>query len=135
MEYSREEIINLRIIIGLMLVLPLVFFLSSCSSNNQPTTSGTITPVSYANDVAPIFEQNCLQCHSGSQPSGRLDLSSYAGIMAGGGTGQVVNPDDAGGSLLVSMVRSGQMPKVGTKLTPDQVTILENWINSGAKDN
>jgi len=36
---------------------------------------------------------------------------------------------------LISLVSSGQMPRSGAKLTPDQVTILENWVNSGAKEN
>jgi mono/diheme cytochrome c family protein len=108
--------------------------ISACGSTATPASSGTSAPVSYAVDVAPLFNQRCTQCHSGGQPSGGLDLSSYAGLMAGGARGAVITPGDAANSLLISLVSSGQMPKSGAQLTQDQVTMLENWVNAGATD-
>jgi len=33
------------------------------------------------------------------------------------------------------MVTSGKMPKSGAKLTPDQIKILSDWVDTGAQDN
>lgn len=124
-----------KVFMILMVCLAVAILLSSCGGTNQASNSNTAVPVSFSQDVAPIFNQRCIQCHSGSQASGQLDLSSYSAVMAGGATGLVILPRDAAGSLLISLVSSGQMPRSGAKLTPDQVTILENWVNSGAKEN
>jgi len=119
----------------LVVCLVVGILLSACGGTNQTPNTGTASPVSFSQDVAPILNQRCAQCHSGDQASGQLNLSSYSGVMAGGATGLVISPGDANGSLLINLVTSGQMPRSGAKLTPDQVTLLENWVNSGAKDN
>lgn len=108
--------------------------ISACGSAATPTSSVTSLPVSYSLDVAPIFDQRCVQCHSGPQASGGLDLSSYSGVMAGGRSGAVIIPGEASNSLLISYVNSGKMPKSGAKLTSDQKSLLENWVNSGATE-
>jgi hypothetical protein len=122
------------ILFSLISILVMALWISACGSN-QATPTGTIAPVSFSLDVAPIFNNRCVQCHSGSQASGRLDLSSYASIMAGGGTGTVVSPGEISKSRLISMVQSGQMPRSGAKLTSDQIKILEDWVAAGAQDN
>ena len=122
------------IALGLISHLILAILISACGSK-QPSASVTTTPVSFSNDIAPIFNNRCTKCHSGSQASGQLDLSNYASIMAGGKTGAVINPGDASKSLLISLVQSGKMPKKGAKLTADQVKALEDWVSSGAQDN
>jgi hypothetical protein len=112
-------------------------FLSGCGSSkgNATNNSGTSTPVGFALDVAPILNNHCVMCHGGSQASASLDLTSYAGIMAGGRSGAVILPGNSGESRLISLVKSGQMPRSGAKLTPDQIQILVDWIDAGALDN
>jgi len=133
---NKYKMISIRYKYLMLIVCGLgIILISACGSTNQPTNSGTSVPVSFSQEVAPIFDQRCIQCHSGLQASGQLDLSSYSGVMAGSARGAVVTPGDAGKSKLISLVSSGQMPKSGAKLTADQITILENWINSGAKEN
>jgi mono/diheme cytochrome c family protein len=115
-------------------ILVLAIFISACGSN-QPANTATSAPVSFANDVAPIFNNRCIQCHSGAQASGQLDLSSYAAIMAGGRNGAVISPGNISQSSLISLIQSGQMPRSGAKLTSDQIKILEDWVTAGAQDN
>jgi hypothetical protein len=55
--------------------------------------------------------------------------------MAGSENGPVVAPSDAANSRLAQMVSNGKMPKRGPKLTPDQVQLIVDWINQGAKNN
>jgi len=82
-------------------------------------------PISYKEDVAPIVQIRCLECH---QPGGDgfvksgLDLSSYAGLMKGTKFGPVVVPGDplTSNFLVVVDGRASQairMPHERKKLT------------------
>jgi hypothetical protein len=55
--------------------------------------------------------------------------------MAGSQNEQVVLAGDANSSLLVEKIKSGEMPKRGPKLTPEQIQAIEQWIDSGALNN
>ena len=107
--------------------------LGGCGSNST-ATSGVNEAVTFAADVAPILNARCIECHSGAQASGQLDLSSYQKVMLGGGNGIVVEPGHASQSLLIEMVQSGGMPMGGAKLSSGQIQKLVDWINNGAKD-
>jgi len=52
--------------------------------------------------------------------------------MQGGTSGPVINPGDAKGSLLVQK-QAGELPHFG-QLTPEELSILIEWINEGAKE-
>lgn len=101
----------------------------------QPTESAAVSSGSYTNDVLPILESRCISCHGGEQTRQGLDMKTYASLMAGSLNGPVVTPGDAGGSVLVQQLLNGKMPKRGPKLTPDQVQVIADWINSGALNN
>jgi cytochrome c553 len=98
---------------------------------SAPAVSG----VSFSTDVMPILKNSCVRCHGGERTSGGLNLTTYAALMNGGESGAVVIPGDAGASLLVTLSESGKMPKRGTKLTPEQIQILKDWVNAGAPNN
>ena len=98
-----------------------------------PSSSGT--GVSFANDVLPIFNSRCSQCHGGATPRGGLSLSSYTSLMAGSNNGPVIIPGDADNSVLIQLVKAGTMPKVGADLFPEQIQTLIDWVNAGALDN
>ncbi len=105
-----------------------------------PTTppteaSAQTATVSFANDVLPILQSRCWNCHGGDRTEEGLNLTTFAGIMAGSENGPVVVPGDADNSLLAEQVVSQEMPKRGPKLTPPQVQVILDWINQGALDN
>jgi mono/diheme cytochrome c family protein len=100
-------------------------------------------PISYKDDVVPIMQIRCLECH---QPGGEgyvqsgLDLTSYAGLMKGTKYGPVVVAGDAMMSNFLVVVdgRASQairMPHDRKKLTKCEIDILRRWVNSGAKNN
>lgn len=91
--------------------------------------------VSYANDVRPILESRCATCHMGEFVSEGLDLDTYESLLAGSQNGPVIVPGDAKDSLLIEKVTEGKMPKKGPRLTPNQIQIITDWINSGALNN
>jgi hypothetical protein len=62
-------------------------------------------------------------------------MKTYASLMAGSQNGAVIIPGDAAKSMLIQSIQAGKMPKRGTKLTADQIKLLVDWVNAGAKNN
>ncbi len=112
------------------------------AATERPAATATPTPaaaqpagVSYAKDVLPIFQQNCVKCHGGEKTEASLVLKDYAGVTAGSENGPVVKPGSAADSELVKLVAQGKMPKRGNRLSDSQVKILTDWVNAGAPNN
>lgn len=102
----------------------------------QPTAEpAASTGVSFANDILPILNSRCLNCHGGDRVEEGLIVKTYSDLMAGSSNGPVIIPGDAEGSLLVELVASQKMPKRGPKLTPPQVQLIVDWVNQGAFNN
>lgn len=99
----------------------------------QPAAEGAT--VSFTNDILPLFESRCVNCHGGQRTQEGLDLKTHAGLMTGSENGSVVTPGDAANSLLVELVANQKMPKRGPKLTPPQVQLITDWVNQGAPNN
>lgn len=91
--------------------------------------------VSFANDVLPLLESRCRNCHGGNKTEEGLILLSYADVMEGSDNGPVVNPGHADNSLLVELLIEQKMPKRGPKLTSPQIRLIIDWINQGALEN
>jgi mono/diheme cytochrome c family protein len=122
----------------LVVVLAAMLLLSACGA--QPTTPPTSAAnakgeYSFTQDVLPIFQTRCQNCHGSGRTQAGLNLSNYASLMAGSQNGPVIVAGDASSSKLIQMVQQGKMPKSGPKLLPDQLMILINWAQAGAKDN
>ena len=83
-----------------------------------------------------VIARRCLECHAAADPAGGLDLTSAAGLAAGGDSGAAVVPGDAAASLLVARVAAGEMPppKNGAPrpLPEPEVAILRAWAAAGA---
>lgn len=99
------------------------------------TPAPVAATVSFANDVLPILQNRCFNCHGGEQTKEGLNLGSYATLMAGSENGPVIVPGDAANSLFAQQLLNGKMPKKGPKLTPAQIQIIIDWINAGALNN
>lgn len=99
----------------------------------QPTAQGAT--VSYTNDVLPIIESRCVNCHGGDRTEEGLSLKTYDSLMAGSEHGSVITPGNAADSKLVDLIASQKMPKRGPKLTPPQVQLITDWVNQGALNN
>lgn len=91
--------------------------------------------VSFSNDVLPILESRCVNCHGGDKTEEGLSLNSYADAMAGSEDGAVILAGDADHSKLAELIISQKMPKRGPKLTPPQTQLIIDWINQGALNN
>jgi hypothetical protein len=87
----------------------------------------------FEKDVLPVLTARCLKCHGTAKPKAGLDLRTRAGILKGGESGPALVPGEPAKSLLLEMIRKGEMPpaKEG-KLTAEEVALLKAWIDGGA---
>src|SRR5262245_18207367 len=82
--------------------------------------------------VAPILASRCLECHSGPEPKGQLDLSQAKAALRGGETGVALvsgRPDE---SYLWQRIVTDEMPPKHP-LPAGERAILRAWITAGAK--
>jgi len=84
--------------------------------------------VDFQNDIAPIFEQNCVECHHAGQSRTRLELSSRQEML----DRKAVLPGNPSASPLYTSVRNGSMPPGGQKLDAAQIETIRRWIEEGA---
>jgi hypothetical protein len=81
--------------------------------------------------VAPILARRCLDCHSGSDPKGKLDLSMRARALAGGKSGPAIVPGQLDESPLWERVDADEMPPK-SPLPAAEKAMLRDWIAAGA---
>ena len=89
--------------------------------------------------IRPILIEHCLECH-GEDPGvvkGDLDLSTAAGVLAGGDSGPSVVPGDPKASPLYLAVtyadKEFAMPPRG-RMPAEAIEDLRRWIEMGAPD-
>ena len=99
-----------------------------------PTPTATPAPVignpTYDANIKPIFSAKCTVCHNTPTLTAGLDLSSFAGVMQGGNEGPIVVPGDSANSLLIRI----QSSKHFMNVSPDELTLIKQWINAGASE-
>lgn len=97
--------------------------------------------VSFANDVLPIFQQRCAECHGATDENGEvrtevsLNLIEYERVMAGSEFGTVIEAGDPANSFLLDMIVDGTMPEQGDPVPEDEIAIIRAWIEAGAPNN
>jgi hypothetical protein len=104
-------------------------------ADDNKSTAGKGPKVTYEDNVKPIFREKCFACHNTEKKTAGLDLTNYAGAMAGGGSGPVINPGSAGDSYLFSLVShqsEPHMPPKSDKLPADMLATISKWIDGGA---
>lgn len=95
------------------------------------TRAPRVVALGYEEDIQPIFERNCIACHSSVVKQMNLQVTSYEGLMAGSSSGPVVLPGNVADSLLWQQVSTGKMPLIG-ELTLSEKEAVRRWIADGA---
>ena len=131
----------LRLSLLLLVVLAMASVVVGCGDDDGEENGGSGDggngdpgPVSYQDDVQPIFDNSCTVCHGSS---GGLSLDSYADLMAGGNSGDAVVAEDADNSLLVQVIEGTVTPQMppGGSLSDSDISTIREWIDDGALDN
>src|SRR5438045_7492801 len=83
-------------------------------------------PVSYYNDLVPIFKRSCTGCHHPGKLKGELDLTTYEAFLKGGKHGAGFKPGDLKTSMILEEVGGAEpsMPKEGDPLAKEEVALL-----------
>lgn len=113
----------------LFIALLSVIIFHSCTSDNYEDYYADLcdtTNVTYSNTIFPILDNNCLVCHTaGSSPREGVVLSDYESLKE-----YVDN-----GKLLSSIKHESEFPMPPNRmLNSCSITLIELWINNGAKN-
>lgn len=87
--------------------------------------------VSFVKQVVPVLVSKCGRCHVNTA-RGMFSMVNFETLMKGTPEGVVIFPKDADGSRLIEVIESGDMPRGGLKISPDELALLKKWINEGA---
>src|SRR5947209_11423479 len=89
----------------------------------------------YESDVKPLFARRCRACHSAGEMRSGLNLETYAGVLKGGSSGDVVVAARASASTLFRAVNreegAPQMPLGQPKLPDAEIALIRDWIQGG----
>ena len=114
-------------------ILPVLFCLAVVARAEDP---------SFSRDVRPILSDMCFKCHGPDDKGrkGELLLSELDGALKGGKSGDpAIVPGKPSLSELIKRLHTDDPdehmppPETKKKLTPEQISVLEKWIASGAK--
>ncbi|MGJ8685558.1 MAG: hypothetical protein ACSHWW_13085 [Nonlabens sp.] len=107
------------------------FILTSCTNtspddlvNNEPITE----TIKYNENVAPIIQSQCVQCHNSNFASGGLVLENYADVRMSTESGSLIDriTRNAGDPLL--MPQNGQLPAAS-------INLISQWQTDGYLEN
>ncbi len=95
--------------------------------------------IHFANQVQPIFNQSCVECHGPDKQYSQLRLDSLEQLNKGAnGNSVVVAGDDKASKLydLISLpfAHDDFMPAQGDPLTDEETELVRSWIVQGAGD-
>lgn len=95
----------------------------------DPDAGGCNTEnVSFAQYVRPVIQNSCQGCHSGSVPSGNIDLTTYDNVRNIALSGRLYGA--------ISWQNNYEnMPFGGNKLPDCSIDKIKSWIDSGAPNN
>ncbi len=130
-----------------LLILAAVGLLSHCNGpgDGVPADHDPLWPekvpkeVSFARDVKPLLEVQCLQCHDSKNAasSAGLNLETRQLAMTTGRRAPAIVPGDPKNSPLIQVLKyedthPTSMPPAPDKIWGVRLEILEKWIRDGA---
>lgn len=93
-----------------------------------PVASGKLT---WDATVGSLFQTKCSMCHGAALATNGLSFATYIDALKGAQDGAVIIPGNVDGSKLIVIQSANNHPG---QLTPDELTIIKNWIAAGAPE-
>ncbi|MEM9282822.1 MAG: PSD1 and planctomycete cytochrome C domain-containing protein [Verrucomicrobiota bacterium] len=92
----------------------------------------------FEEDILPIFEAVCFDCHSADSQKAGLRLDLRAHMLKGGDSGlPTLVPGDPDASFLMEVLDGSNpemaMPPKGDPLYDDEIALIKDWIAGGAQ--
>ena len=108
------------------------------------TGCGREDAISFSQDVKPILEQNCLECHQaggrGLKASG-FSMETYDGLMKGTNFGPMIIAGDSQGSNMLVLMEGRADPSISMPhgqqdpVSKQDIQTIRLWIDQGAQNN
>ncbi|MBX3440844.1 MAG: hypothetical protein KF774_00455 [Planctomyces sp.] len=115
-------------------VRSLACLLSLCAASAASAESAAVPD--YETSIAPLLTRYCAGCHNTDDAEGKLSVSSFDELAAGGERGPAILPGDAGSSRLIRVLTGEAEPKMPPEgeaaPTADELALLRVWIDGGA---
>jgi hypothetical protein len=107
--------------------------MNSCTKENEEDIAGSDlycldSLVSYENNIRPILQNNCYECHSTAIHTNDIILDTYEGVTTAINNGFVlpqINRDPG----------AAQMPFGRPKLSDCVIATIEKWVEEGMLNN
>jgi mono/diheme cytochrome c family protein len=99
-----------------------------------PSFADDASELTYEEHIRPIFRQHCFDCHGAEEKKeGELDLRLVRFMAHGGESGPAIVAGKPDESLLIQRIRAGEMPPGETRVSAEEIAVLERWIALGTK--
>ena len=96
-----------------------------------------VKPVLFDPDIKTVVTDACASCHTGPNAKGGLDVTSAAGLLAGGKNyGKTIVAGNVGTSSIITIIsgKDEDLPQPEKhKLPPKQIELFRKWIEQGVK--
>ena len=133
---SAKSTVPLTVVLACLCIA--VLGLSLTSAEHHETTQAT---VDYSQDIRPILADNCYACHGPDEKSRQADLrlDTKEGAFSDPSGFPIIVPKKPDESELYLRITSEEdsyrMPPAdfNKTLTPEQIKVIKQWINEGAK--
>ena len=102
---------------------------------NVPSANAQPKNVSFINDVAPIFKENCFACHDSKKRAGKYEMTVFDKLVDDEHIVPGKSADSETYALIISTGDKRMPPKKDNlaPLTKEQAAIIKAWIDQGAK--
>jgi hypothetical protein len=118
---------------ALLLLLSTSALVSACVKRQPATDTGDpgfpfgpsaigVQPIAYVQDIKPIFDRDCLNCHGGREAAGDYSVRSYTGAIAG------QRPGDASSRVVVDCAPGGSMYGYFTGDAVTKANLVFRWM-------
>ncbi|MGZ0016036.1 c-type cytochrome [Yeosuana sp. AK3] len=124
-----KKIFQFLLVTGLSLMTFSCYYDELADQTNLPLPQN----ISFQNQVQPVFNQNCANCHNGSQNPDLRSGNSFTALIGG----NFVIPSNSENSILYkSLIGQGAplMPPSGG-ISQTKINIIKQWIDEGALNN
>lgn len=95
---------------------------TTTSTTTTTTTTTSSTPLSYDQDLAPIFATDCVSCHRAGNARGGYAMDSYAAVMT------MVTPGNASSHLVTSTRSGGSMYRYFSGDAASKSEMVRRWV-------
>ncbi|MCZ2342096.1 MAG: DUF1553 domain-containing protein [Bacteroidales bacterium] len=116
----------------------LILYSHNLTAADKPTAPAE-KPVSFHNDIRPIFQAQCIGCHQPAKDSGGYVMTEFARLFAAGDSGHAaLVPGQPQASELIRQIRpkdgKARMPKNAKPLHETEIELITRWVAQGAKN-